>query len=80
MCQHRGQADCFTCAVEWMPIGGHGAFAVVDISPGLYSMAWAVEYTDEFGPWWDALNEGAQESVAAAVSLLEARGPRWVSR
>jgi len=43
-------------------------------------MAWAVEYTDEFGPWWDALNEGAQESVAAAVSLLEARGPRWVSR
>lgn len=34
-----------------------------------------VEYTDEFGAWWDGLTESAQESVAHAVGLLEAKGP-----
>ena len=34
-----------------------------------------VEYTDEFGAWWDALTEAEQESVAYAVGLLEAKGP-----
>jgi hypothetical protein len=35
----------------------------------------AVEYTDEFGAWWDGLTEPDQESVAYAVGLLEAKGP-----
>jgi len=39
-------------------------------------MTWNVEYTDEFGRWWDGLTEGEQEDVAATVSLLEARGPQ----
>lgn len=34
-----------------------------------------VEYTDEFGSWWQALSEAEQESVAHAVGLLEAKGP-----
>ena len=39
-------------------------------------MAWDVEYTDEFGEWWQSLTEGEQESVAATVGLLEIEGPR----
>ena len=38
-------------------------------------VAWAVEYTDEFGIWWDGLAESEQISVAAHVAKLEDRGP-----
>ncbi|MCY1703759.1 type II toxin-antitoxin system RelE/ParE family toxin [Deinococcus sp. SL84] len=38
-------------------------------------MTWEVEYTDELGDWWETLSEAEQESVAATVGLLEARGP-----
>ena len=38
-------------------------------------MTWNVEYTDEFGHWWNGLTEAEQEDVAAAVTLLETRGP-----
>jgi len=34
-----------------------------------------VEYTDEFGNWWNSLTEAEQESVVYAVGLLEAKGP-----
>jgi hypothetical protein len=37
-------------------------------------MSWDVEYTDEFGIWWEDLTEDEQESVAAYVRLLEERG------
>lgn len=37
-------------------------------------MAVEVEYTDEFGKWWEDLDESEQESVAAVVQLLEERG------
>jgi hypothetical protein len=37
---------------------------------------WEIEYTDDFGAWWEALDEAAQHSVAAAVELLEDHGPR----
>ncbi len=33
-----------------------------------------VEYTNEFGAWWEALTEPEQESVAYSVGLLEAKG------
>lgn len=33
-------------------------------------MKWDIEYTDEFGEWWDELTEGQQESVRASVKLL----------
>ena len=39
-------------------------------------MAWNVEYTDEFAAWWEALDEGEQEDVAAIVTVLEERGPQ----
>jgi hypothetical protein len=39
-------------------------------------MACEVEYTDEFGAWWDDLNESEQVDVAAMVALLEMRDVR----
>jgi len=38
-------------------------------------MAWDVEYTDEFGEWWDTLTEPAQIDIDAIVLLLQAHGP-----
>lgn len=38
-------------------------------------MGWVVEYTDEFGAWWDTLTEAEQITVAAYVQKLESRGP-----
>ena len=38
-------------------------------------MAWEVEYTDEFGAWWEGLTDGEQEAITAAVAFLEERGP-----
>lgn len=35
-----------------------------------------VEYTDEFGEWWENLSEAEQEDVAATVELLEEKGPQ----
>ncbi len=39
-------------------------------------MSWLVEYTDEFGAWWQTLGAGAQDDIAAVVSVLEQRGPQ----
>jgi hypothetical protein len=36
---------------------------------------WKVEYTDEFGGWWDGLTEAEQEDVRAGVNLLRRFGP-----
>lgn len=41
----------------------------------MHSMAWDVEYTDEFADWWNSLTEAEQEDVDAYVQRLEARGP-----
>lgn len=38
-------------------------------------MAYTVEYTDEFGNWWETLGEDEQEDVASVVGLLEEMGP-----
>lgn len=38
-------------------------------------MDWEVEYTDEFGAWWDSLDVDTQESIYAYVQLLRKRGP-----
>lgn len=40
-----------------------------------FAHAWEIEYTDEFGDWWNSLTEAEQESVRASVKLLEALGP-----
>jgi hypothetical protein len=36
---------------------------------------WEVEYTDEFGAWWDSLTVGDWEQIRASVILLEQLGP-----
>ncbi|MDL2263287.1 type II toxin-antitoxin system RelE/ParE family toxin [Synergistaceae bacterium OttesenSCG-928-I11] len=38
-------------------------------------MNWEVEYTDEFGAWWAALDEKEQIALAVTVGLLERMGP-----
>lgn len=38
-------------------------------------LRWDVEYTNEFGEWWQELSEAQQDDVAAMVGLLEAKGP-----
>lgn len=37
-------------------------------------MKWEIEYTDEFGLWWDSLNEDEQISVDAVVGMLAEKG------
>jgi|SRR6476661_1374756 len=39
------------------------------------SAQWEVEFTDEFGEWWDDLTEEEQKSVALSVRLLQELGP-----
>ncbi len=36
---------------------------------------WEIEYTDEFGAWWETLDSEVQESIAASVELLRQLGP-----
>lgn len=36
---------------------------------------WHVEYTDAFGAWFERLDLGDQDRVAAAVEVLEELGP-----
>jgi len=38
-------------------------------------MAWTVEYTDEFGWWWNKLGVHGQDDVWAIVGLLAEQGP-----
>src|SRR5258708_4712017 len=38
-------------------------------------MAWEVEYTDQYGEWWDGLSDKEQDCMDFAVGLLEVRGP-----
>lgn len=38
-------------------------------------MAWEVEFTEEFGGWWDGLTVEEQNSIADGVYVLEEFGP-----
>lgn len=38
-------------------------------------MEWEVDYTDEFGEWWDKLTADEQEDITAVVGVLEEKGP-----
>jgi hypothetical protein len=38
-------------------------------------MAWEVEFSDEFGEWWDGLDALEQKSVDFSVTLLSEVGP-----
>ena len=36
---------------------------------------WSVEFTDEFGLWWESLGKDQQDAVDRAVGLLRECGP-----
>ena len=38
-------------------------------------MPWEIEFTDEFGMWWEELTEEEQDAIGRTVGLLEERGP-----
>ena len=38
-------------------------------------MIWNVEYTNEFGGWWEKLSEAEQDGAIATVELLMQYGP-----
>lgn len=38
-------------------------------------MEWEVEFTDEFGVWWEALSEVEQDCVRFGVELVKSNGP-----
>ncbi|MBI1374598.1 MAG: addiction module toxin RelE [Phycisphaera sp.] len=38
-------------------------------------MAWEIEFTDEFGRWWETLDEAEQDAIAVSVTLLRELGP-----
>jgi len=38
-------------------------------------MKWEVEFTDEFGEWWEGLDDDEQDSIDVSVRLLEMCGP-----
>ena len=50
----------------------HGTRHSVD---AIISRVWRVEFTDEFGAWFDSLSEQEQVAVNADVLLLERTGP-----
>jgi hypothetical protein len=39
-------------------------------------MEYEVEFTDEFGEWWDGLSVAEQVSIEAVIDLLVEHGPR----
>jgi hypothetical protein len=41
-------------------------------------MAWEIEYTDEFGNWWDEISDQEQNDVVAVVNLLAEKGANLV--
>jgi hypothetical protein len=37
-------------------------------------MVWEIEYTNEFGSWWDEIGSQEQDDVVAVVNLLAEKG------
>jgi len=38
-------------------------------------VAWEVEFTDQFGAWWNSLSESEQDEIQAKLTLLQEHGP-----
>ncbi len=38
-------------------------------------MSWEIEFTEEFGGWWNSLSEDEQDSVDVTVTMLREDGP-----
>ena len=67
--RQRGAASHLSWPQEYIPLTEY--ICVVRIP----SLEWDVEYTDEFGSWWETLSEKEQTAVAVTVGLLERMGP-----
>lgn len=39
-------------------------------------MPWTIEYTDEFGVWWESLSVAQQNDSDSVIGVLEAEGPQ----
>ncbi len=39
-------------------------------------MAWDIEYTDEFGDWWNTLTVDQQDDLVSVVKRMEEKGPQ----
>lgn len=52
---------------------GGRRYSLDDICSRLHNqaVAWKIEFTDEFGTWWDGLSLEEQDSVDSAVRMLE---------
>jgi len=37
--------------------------------------SWQVEFTNEFGAWWETISSTSQAAVDAYITMLEERGP-----
>ena len=48
---------------------------LIDIALKEYCPMWDVEFTEEFGTWWESLDEATQEAVAHDVEVLGQIGP-----
>jgi hypothetical protein len=57
------------------PLATHPNLDTIVLQGYIPSMACEVEFTDEFNVWWEGLNEGEQDDVAAIVGVLEEYGP-----
>ena len=55
---------------------GRILFAIIPQKEYNLVITWEVEYTDEFGKWWQTLLESHQDAVVARVELLMEFGPR----
>lgn len=42
----------------------------------IFFVSWDVEYTSQFGVWWETLTEDEQDAIDVVVRLLEERGPQ----
>ena len=43
-------------------------------------MVWEIEYTNEFGNWWDKLSDKEQNDIVALVNLLAEKGSNLLFR
>lgn len=39
-------------------------------------MPWEIEFTDQFGQWWQGLRDAEQDAITAAVEVLAQDGPQ----
>lgn len=39
------------------------------------SLVWRVEFTDEFGLWWEELKAGEQDAIDRGIGLIAHTGP-----